>query len=574
MLDMNIVTVALADIAGGLHVSAATAQWAVLGYQLPVVALLLPAGRWLDGVGMRPAVLGAVAGFALCGALAAAAPWAAWLIAARLAQGACGAVLFVLMPVLASRAVRPERRGRAMSVPATLGPLGAVTGPAVGGLLLDHVGWPAVFLVKLPLCAAALWVTWRVMPGEGERGRDRRREVFAAGPAGPAAGVRRAVADLGPAAGVRRAVADVGRAAGGRAVADLGSAAGGRAVADLGSAAGGRAVADVRSAAGGRAVADVGPAAGGRGVADVGRAAGRHAVADVGLVAAGIAALLLALTLAADRPAWLLLALVAVPPLAWWLRGPGGRPVTGVLRVPGSARAHGAVLALATGFAAAHYVVALHLRRDVGADATVTGLTVLAFPLGMTLAGPLAGRLADRYGARPVAATGAALTALGLLLVALLPPDHWSPGQVAWRLALAGAGMGLNGGPVQALVLGTAPPERVATAGSTVQLARSLGFTFGPALATAAWTLTGPRTGVHTALALAAGAACLAVPLLARGARCPRRGADERDEAAVREERPVRQEAAVPEKPAVFEEPAVPESPAVPEKPADPPHRP
>ncbi|MFE1295264.1 MFS transporter [Streptomyces sp. NPDC058731] len=519
MLDMNIVTVALADIAGGLHVSAATAQWAVLGYQLPVVALLLPAGRWLDGVGTRPAVLGAVAGFALCGALAAAAPWAAWLIAARLAQGACGAVLFVLMPVLATRAVRPERRGRAMSVPATLGPLGAVTGPAVGGLLLDHVGWPAVFLVKFPLCAAALWVTWRVMPGEGQRGRDRRGEVFAAGPAGPAAGVRRAVADLGPAAR-------------------------------------------------------------GCGVADVGRAAGRRAVADVALVAAGIAALLLALTLAADRPAWLLLALVAVPPLAWWLRGPGGRPVTGVLRVPGSARAHGAVLALATGFAAAHYVVALHLRRDMGADATVTGLTVLAFPLGMTLAGPLAGRLADRYGARPVAATGAALTALGLLLVALLPLDHWSPGQVAWRLALAGAGMGLNGGPVQALVLGTAPPERVATAGSTVQLARSLGFTFGPAPATAAWTLTGPRTGVHTALALAAGAACLAVPLLARGARCPRHGADERDEAAVREERAVRQEAAVREKsavrekPAVFEEPAVPESPAVPEKPADPPHRP
>ena len=64
MLDMNIVNVALADIADGLHVSAATAQWAVLGYQLPVVALLLPVGRWLDGAGMRPALLAATAGFA------------------------------------------------------------------------------------------------------------------------------------------------------------------------------------------------------------------------------------------------------------------------------------------------------------------------------------------------------------------------------------------------------------------------------------------------------------------------------------------------------------------------------
>ncbi|POX56512.1 MFS transporter [Streptomyces sp. Ru71] len=425
MLDMNIVNVALADIADGLHVSAATAQWAVLGYQLPVVALLLPVGRWLDGAGTRPAVLAATTGFALCSALAATAPWAAWLIAARLAQGACGAVLFVLMPVLAMRAVRPELRGRAMSVPATLGPLGAVTGPAVGGLLLDRFGWQAVFLAKLPLCALALGVAWRVMPRDGSA---------------PAPG-RRTAGD---------AVSVAGRTAG-----------------------------------------------------------------DAVPVAAAVAAVLLALTLAADRPAWLVLTLAAVPPLWWWLRGPGGRPVTGVLRVPGLARAHGAVLALATGFAAAHYAVALHLRRDDGVSATTTGLTVLAFPLGMTLAGPLGGRLADRYGARQVAAAGAALTGLGLLL--LVPLDDWSPWQVAWRLGLAGAGMGLNGGPVQALVLGAVPGERAATAGATVQLARSLGFTLGPALATAAWSLSGPHAGP----ALAATAACLAVPLLALPGRSP-----------------------------------------------------
>ncbi|MBX7549794.1 MFS transporter [Streptomyces sp. tea 10] len=431
MLDMNIVNVALADIADGLHVSAATAQWAVLGYQLPVVALLLPVGRWLDGVGMRSAVLATTAGFALCSALAAAAPWAAWLIAARIAQGAFGAVLFVLMPVLAIRSVRPEKRGRAMSVPATLGPLGAVTGPAVGGLLLDHLGWHAVFLVKIPFCALALVLAWRAMPRDG---------------------------------GLRRP--------------------------------------DRRSAG------------------------------DALLVATGVAALLLALTLASDRPAWLVLALAAVPPLWWWLRGPGGRPVTGVLGVSGLFRAHGAVLALAAGFAAMHYVVALHLQRDDGVSATTTGLTVLAFPLGMGLAGPLGGRLADLphsrlrssggtpIGARPTAVTGAALIAAGLVLLVPLGGD-WSPLDVAWRLGLAGLGMGLNGGPTQALVMGAAPPEWTATVGSTVQFARSLGFTLGPALATAAWGLAGPADGVHAGLAVAATAACLAVPLLALPARRP-----------------------------------------------------
>ncbi|MFE8949846.1 MFS transporter [Streptomyces sp. NPDC007856] len=419
MLDMNIVNVALADIAEGLHVSAATAQWAVLGYQLPVVALLLPVGRWLDGVGMRSALLVAAAGFALCSALAAAAPWASWLIAARLAQGAFGAVLFVLMPVLALRSVRPELRGRAMSVPATLGPLGAVTGPAVGGLLLDHLGWRAVFLVKIPFCLLALAVAWRAMPRDG---------------------------------GLR--------------------------------------LPDRRSAA------------------------------DAVLVGSGVAALLLALTLAPGSPGALVLALAAVPPLWWWLRGPGGRPVVGVLRATGLIRAHTAVLALAAAFATVHYVVALHLQRDDGVSATTTGLTVLAFPLGMGLAGPVGGRLADRCGARPVAVIGAALTAAGLLLLVPLGGD-WSPVGVAWRLALAGLGMGLNGGPTQALVMGAAPPDRTATVGSSVQLARSLGFTLGPALATAAWGLAAGADGVTAGLTLAATAACLAVPLLALPGRRP-----------------------------------------------------
>ncbi|MFF5477950.1 MFS transporter [Streptomyces sp. NPDC012935] len=428
MLDMNIVNVALADIAEGLHVSAATAQWAALGYQLPVVALLLPVGRWLDGAGTRPALLAATAGFALCSALAALSPWAAWLIAARIGQGACGAVLFVLMPVLAIRAVRPAARARAMSVPATLGPLGAVTGPAVGGLLLDHLGWRWVFLVKIPFCLLALVVAWKAMPADGAL-----------------------------------------------------------------------------------------------------RVPDRRALADALAVAGGLAALLLALTLGSAEPPWFLLAAAAVPPLWWWLRGPGGRPVTGVLRATGLFRAHGAVLTLAAGFAAMHYVVALHLQRDDGVSATATGLTVLAFPLGMALAGPLGGRLADRYGLRRVAVTGASLTAAGLLLLIPLG-DGWSPPDVAWRLALAGVGMGLNGGPTQALVMGAAPAERTATVGSTVQVARSLGFTFGPALATVAWALAGSGDGARAGLTLAAVAACLAVPLLAlpgrRDAAVPERTTD------------------------------------------------
>ncbi|MFJ9522884.1 MFS transporter [Kitasatospora sp. NPDC101801] len=424
MFDMNIVNIALADIADGFQVSAQTAQWAALGYQLPLVALLLPAGRWLDAVGTRAAVLTAVGGFALCSAAAAAAPWAGALIGARMLQGAFGAVLFVLMPVLAMRSVRPELRGRAMSVPATLGPLGAVAGPALGGLLLDHLGWRAIFLVKLPVCLAAWLIARRHLPRSGS-------------PTLPA----------------------------------------------------------------------------------------RAELTDAALIAGAVAALLLALTFSVNAPPWLLLAAPAVPLTLGWLRRSGGRPVKAALRENRTAGLNTAVLAIAVAFAGVHYLIALHLQRDEARNATATGLTILCFPLAMGLAGLPGGRLADRVGARPTATAGAALTALGFLLLVPMG-DSWSLPGIAWRLALAGAGMGLYGGPAQTLVMTSAAPRSVATASSTVQLARSLGFTLGPALATAAWSLGGSGTGgLHLGLGLAAGSACLAVPLLALHGRAGTRAA-------------------------------------------------
>ncbi|MYT34027.1 MULTISPECIES: MFS transporter [unclassified Streptomyces] len=409
MFDMSVVTVAVPGIATGFAVPVSVAQWAVLAYQLPVVALLLPAGRWLDRAPLRPVVLGALAGFGLCGAAAAGAPVAAVLIVARLLQGVCGAVLFVLMPLLALRAVRPELRGRAMSVPATLGPLGAVTGPALGGVLLDHWGWRAVLLVKLPLCALAWWLARRGLAPGGRPGAPGRAEWRAAAPA-----------------------------------------------------------------------------------------------------AVAVAALLLGLTSTAEGWTAPLLCGLALAAGAVWARGADGRRVRAALRSARTGAIHGAVLALAAAFAAVHFLLAVDLQRAEGVSASATGLALLGFPAAMAVAGPVGGRLADRYGPRPVAVAGAALVAVGFGLLATA--GAWTPLPVAWRLAVAGLGMGLYGGPAQLMALEAAGPERMATAGSTVQLARSAGFALGPAAATALATAGGIRTGP----ALATAAALLAALLLAR----------------------------------------------------------
>lgn len=105
---------------------------------------------------------------------------------------------------------------------------------------------------------------------------------------------------------------------------------------------------------------------------------------------------------------------------------------------------------------------------------------------------------------------GAAVLACGLLLI--LPLDRgWSLPDVAWRLGIAGVGMGL-GGPLQAMIMSATPRPRIATTAATVQLARTLGLSLGPAAATVVWTMSGySLDGMRSGLVLGVIAACLSI---------------------------------------------------------------
>ncbi|WP_157041623.1 MFS transporter [Nitriliruptor alkaliphilus] len=155
-LDTTIVLVALPAIAEDLDLPRGAAQWVMLGYLVPLIALSLRAGRWVDRVGLRPALLLSVTIFAIASVAAAVAPTTAWLVLARVGKGAAGALLLASAPALAATAVRPEVRGRALAVVATLAPLGGMSGPALGGLLVDRWGWPWIFLVNLPVAALVI----------------------------------------------------------------------------------------------------------------------------------------------------------------------------------------------------------------------------------------------------------------------------------------------------------------------------------------------------------------------------------------------------------------------------------
>jgi EmrB/QacA subfamily drug resistance transporter len=124
-------------------------------------------------------------------------------------------------------------------------------------------------------------------------------------------------------------------------------------------------------------------------------------------------------------------------------------------------------------------LVPFYLERGLGFGAARAGLELMALPLCFGLVAPLAGRLADRVGARPLAVSGMALVSSGLLLAALLRPA--TLGFLA-LLAVIGAGLGLFTSPNNAAIMGAAPAQHAGMASGVLNMTRGMGTALGLAL--------------------------------------------------------------------------------------------
>ncbi|GGV25642.1 MFS transporter [Streptomyces spectabilis] len=168
-LELSLSAVTLPAMGDDLGVGSSATQWVLLAYALPTAALALPAGRWSDRVDLRAVFLLATPAIGLTSVLAALAPNLPVLVAARVLQGVAGAVVGALyMPVVAM-SVPPKRRGRAMGYIATIMPLGSMGGSSLGGAVVDAYGWRPVFLLKIPVLIAVVWLGARLIP-RGDKG--------------------------------------------------------------------------------------------------------------------------------------------------------------------------------------------------------------------------------------------------------------------------------------------------------------------------------------------------------------------------------------------------------------------
>ena len=160
-VDGSVLNVALPAIRASYGAGAAEVQWVVNAYLLPLSALLLLGGALGDHYGRRRLLVTGTAIFAISSLVCALAPSLALLLAARAAQGIGAALLLPNSLALLNAAFEGEKRGRAVGIWAAAGAAAAAVAPLIGGWLVDHAGWPAIFYINLPIAAGAILLALR-----------------------------------------------------------------------------------------------------------------------------------------------------------------------------------------------------------------------------------------------------------------------------------------------------------------------------------------------------------------------------------------------------------------------------
>ncbi|MEU9288710.1 MFS transporter [Streptomyces sp. NPDC048275] len=167
-LDGTVLTVAQPTLQRELNASFSQVQWTSTGYLIAVASLLVFAGRLGDRYGHQRLFAMGILGFGATSAGIGLAPGIGWVIGLRVAQGIFGALLQPATLGMLRAAYPPDRLGMPIALRTSAIGLAAAAGPVVGGALVTHLGWRAVFFLHVvpALVMGALVLTVRA-PARG-----------------------------------------------------------------------------------------------------------------------------------------------------------------------------------------------------------------------------------------------------------------------------------------------------------------------------------------------------------------------------------------------------------------------
>ncbi len=169
-LDQRALLVALPTLTHTFNTSLTTIQWVLLIYDLTLIGLVITFGRLGDLFGRRRLYAAGFLVFVLASALCGLSQSAAQIILFRGLQAMGGAMISANGRAIASLAFPASERGKAMGFASTAFHIGYLTGPTLGGFLIDSVGWRWIFYVNLPIGIWGAYLTWKLLAESKEDG--------------------------------------------------------------------------------------------------------------------------------------------------------------------------------------------------------------------------------------------------------------------------------------------------------------------------------------------------------------------------------------------------------------------
>ncbi len=152
-LDASIVNISLPTITQSLSTHLKAVAWVVMAYFIIITGCLLLMGKLSDLFGQRRIYLFGFFTFTLGSAFCGFSPSISYLIGSRMIQGLGASALMAIGPAILTIAYPEEERGKALGILGSIVSVGFITGPILGGFLVEHFGWRSVFFINLPVGA-------------------------------------------------------------------------------------------------------------------------------------------------------------------------------------------------------------------------------------------------------------------------------------------------------------------------------------------------------------------------------------------------------------------------------------
>ena len=165
ILDVSIVNVALPTIQDDLGFSDTGLQWVLNAYTLTFAGFLLLGGRASDLFGRRRMFYAGTLLFSGASLLCAVSSSPGMLVAARSVQGIGAAILSpATLAIITTSFDEGAPRNRALGIWGAIGAIGATAGVLLGGVLTESLGWPAIFLINVPIGLAVVLFSSSLVP--------------------------------------------------------------------------------------------------------------------------------------------------------------------------------------------------------------------------------------------------------------------------------------------------------------------------------------------------------------------------------------------------------------------------